>query len=587
MKKFNLLTTMLALFFMVSLSAQNDTNKWYIGVGMHAEDFTSVRPMFSGYFDWDDYSVVPPLSKLTVSRTLAKKFAVDMEASFGQVDDKRLGIKDEFYVLAGLGVRYHVVQQKWGDFYLRTGANYHRYEYEDVTFPYYGSGAAGSDGEYPGLEQPTDPQNNNFAVTAGAGLNFWFTRNFGLNIESNYVWLPAFEQDYFNHFQHSVGLAFRFGNRDRDGDGILDKDDQCPDTPGVAACNGCPDTDGDGVCDSSDKCPDTPGLAACDGCGDSDGDGVCDANDDCPDTPGPADNDGCPWPDRDNDGVADKDDACPDTYGLANSDAKLNGCPKMEDIPQDVTKDAVDEIRKLAGEIFFEFNKDVLQEKSKSKLDRVGYLMNTDNFKNYNFLIEGHTDSKGSDAYNLDLSQRRASSVVNYLSTHGVSSSRLRGVGYGETVPQMPNDTEEGRAMNRRVEIKAADANFKPTALVLSSAEADQEIADLARFIFFVTGKSQLQESSKAQLDLLAQYLKQYPNVAWEVQGHTDNTGNSDLNQKLSQKRAQAVVDYLVSKGVSASQLTAKGYGDSMPAVSNDTAAGRAQNRRVVFKRTN
>ncbi len=584
MKKFNLLSAVLAFFLLVSINAQNDTDKWYISVGAHAVDYTSVRPMFSGYFDFDDYSIVPPLSKLVVSRTLSKKFAVDMEASFGQVDDKRLGINDEFYALAGLGIRYHLLQKKWGDFYLRTGANYHRYEYEDVTFPYYGESAEGSDGEFAGLEQPTDPQNNNFAVTAGAGLNFWFTNNFGLNIESNYVWLPAFEQDYFNHFQHSVGLAFRFGNRDRDGDGILDKDDECPDTPGIAACNGCPDTDGDGVCDKDDACPDVPGVASCNGCPDTDGDGVCDSEDNCVNEAGPADNDGCPYSDRDKDGIYDKDDACPDTWGVASSDPAKNGCPEIED---NVTKEVVDEIRTLAREIFFEFDSDKIQPASQAKLDRVSALMNGKEFNDYNFLIEGHTDSKGSDAYNLNLSDKRAASVVNYLTSKGVSASRLKSIGFGETVPQMPNDTDEGRAMNRRVEIKPADANFQPTALVLTSADADQEIADLAQFIFFVTGKDKLQESSKAQLNLIAQYLKQYPNTNWEVQGHTDNTGSDAINNKLSQERAQAVVDYLVGQGVSASTLTAKGYGSSQPKVSNDTAAGRAQNRRVDFVRTN
>ncbi len=584
MKKFNLLSAVLAFFLLVSVNAQNDTDKWYISVGAHAVDYTSVRPMFGGYFDFDDYSIVPPLSKLVVSRTLSKKFAVDMEASFGQVDDKRLEINDEFYALAGLGIRYYALQKKWGDFFLRTGANYHRYEYENVTFPFYGSGSSSSDGEYAGLEQPTDPQNNNFAVTFGAGFNFWFTKNFGLNVESNYVWLPAFEQDYFNHFQHSLGLAFRFGNRDRDGDGIMDKEDECPEVPGIAECNGCPDTDEDGICDKQDECVEEAGVAACQGCPDTDGDGVCDKNDDCVDEAGPADNNGCPLADRDKDGVPDRDDACLDTFGKPNSDPKLNGCPEIE--KPDVTKEVVDELRTLAREVYFEFNKDVLREDSKSKLDRAAYLMNND-FKDYNFLVEGHTDSKGSDAYNLNLSQKRAESVVNYLASKGVSASRLKAIGYGETIPQQTNETDAGRAMNRRVEVKPADASFNPTALILSSAEADQEIADLAQFIFFVTGKSQLQPSSRAQLNLIAQYLKQYPSTTWEVQGHTDNTGNADANMKLSQSRAQAVVDYLVGQGISKSQLTAKGYGQTQPAVSNDTADGRSQNRRVEFKRTN
>ena len=132
---------------------------------------------------------------------------------------------------------------------------------------------------------------------------------------------------------------------DRDKDGIIDKDDACPDTPGPAsddpAKNGCPDTDGDGIIDKNDACPKVKGLPNDDpkkhGCpppGDRDGDGIIDKDDACPDVAGekhedPAKN-GCP-PDRDDDGILDKDDACPDTPGVKSDDPKKHGCPPDTD----------------------------------------------------------------------------------------------------------------------------------------------------------------------------------------------------------------------------------------------------------------
>ena len=108
---------------------------------------------------------------------------------------------------------------------------------------------------------------------------------------------------------------FRFGNTDRDKDGIKDSEDACPDVPGLAQFQGCPDTDGDGVVDKDDNCPEVAlssrkqrmSLARY-----SNNDGVLDKDDVCPSVVYPAANNGCPWPDTDNDGVFDKDDdACP------------------------------------------------------------------------------------------------------------------------------------------------------------------------------------------------------------------------------------------------------------------------------------
>lgn len=99
----------------------------------------------------------------------------------------------------------------------------------------------------------------------------------------------------------------------------------------------------------------------------------------------------------------------------------------------------------------------------------------------------------------------------------------------------------------------------------------------------FVTGKSELTAPSKATLDAVATTLQNNPDVRAEVQGHTDNEGDAAKNLQLSQARAEAVVAYLVAKGIKANRLTASGKGEAVPIADNTTEQGRAQNRRVEF----
>ena len=104
------------------------------------------------------------------------------------------------------------------------------------------------------------------------------------------------------------------------------------------------------------------------------------------------------------------------------------------------------------------------------------------------------------------------------------------------------------------------------------------------RNIFFDTGKSILRSESNAELDRLVKLMKDVASLNIEISGHTDNTGSAKLNESLSQDRAQAVVNYLTSKGISAGRMTAKGYGASKPIATNNTSDGRQQNRRTEFE---
>ncbi len=104
------------------------------------------------------------------------------------------------------------------------------------------------------------------------------------------------------------------------------------------------------------------------------------------------------------------------------------------------------------------------------------------------------------------------------------------------------------------------------------------------RNIFFDVGKSNLRAESNAELDRLVKLMQDVPSLKIEIGGHTDNTGSAAINAKLSQDRADAVVNYLKSKGVAAGRMNAKGYGDSVPVSSNSTADGRQNNRRTEFE---
>jgi outer membrane protein OmpA-like peptidoglycan-associated protein len=229
---------------------------------------------------------------------------------------------------------------------------------------------------------------------------------------------------------------------DRDGDGVLDSLDKCPDVPGTAALQGCPDRDGDGIADADDKCPDVAGVAKYQGCPipDTDGDGINDDEDKCPTVKGVARYQGCPIPDTDGDGVNDEEDKCPNRAGPASN----QGCPV-------IAKEVIEKINFAAKNVFFATGSYKLLPKSFKSLDAVVDLMKAD--ASLMIDIDGHTDAQGSDESNQVLSDNRAGAVKNYLISKGVDASRLKSTGYGETKPVADNATAAGRAKNRRTEM--------------------------------------------------------------------------------------------------------------------------------------
>ena len=444
-----------------SVNAQDKNNPWVITLGINAVDPYPVGedepqgPFFDEFFNASDHwNIFPMLSTIEVSRYLDDGFSFRVRGSFNSIDkfgsfrtpegDVVNRIEDLTYFAVDGTVTYSFMEligsERW-DPYLGVGGGYTWLD---------GRGAG--------------------TLNGAIGLNFWVSELIALEWRTQYK--HAFETDNIpRHFQHSLGIGFKFGGKDTDDDGIYDHEDACPDVPGLAefnGCpdsdgdgiedakddcpneaglaefNGCPDSDGDGVMDKDDKCPTEAGLRELQGCPDSDGDGIADGDDQCPNEVGPAENNGCPWPDRDGDGILDKDDECPDTPGTA----LMNGCPELSEAVRASLRD-------YASKVQFATGKSVLTEESLRVLDNVKAIM--DEYPKAKFHIEGHTDSTGSEQINERISEERARAVKDYLVAAGIDEFRLSSKGYGESRPIADNKTREGRKQNRRTEIKVVN----------------------------------------------------------------------------------------------------------------------------------
>jgi len=354
-------------------------------------------------------------------------------------------------------------------------------------------------------------------VPIGGGLNFKIAQWAYFQIKAEYRSNLNNELEREN-MQYGVGLVAVVGPTvttkelekmlsDRDGDGVEDDLDRCPDIPGKSIFGGCLDSDDDGIGDADDSCPDDVGLKALNGCPDTDSDGVADIVDDCPDVPGTAY--GCP--DADKDGIADAKDRCPDIPGQAG----YEGCPEdpakaemEEDIameesaenkedsltekggstgvnenntittnnnsnenstlpnntntypnnnnvnnyPRVVPESALSLMADATKRVQFNVLSDDLTTESYQILDQVVSLMITN--PQFQLKVSGHTDDRGEDHVNQRLSEKRARACIRYLRDQGVPDAQMSYMGFGARAPLTDNYTEEGRRQNRRVDFE-------------------------------------------------------------------------------------------------------------------------------------
>lgn len=290
------------------------------------------------------------------------------------------------------------------------------------------------------------------------------------------------------------------------------------------------DTDGDGVIDKKDIEPNTPMGIRVDEQGkalDEDKDGVPDYLDKCKGIAGAALTNGCP--DKDKDGIIDADDTCPDVPGLA----RFTGCP---DSDGDGIEDAKDKCPNSKG------------------LD----------------VFQGCPDTDGD----------------------GVDDANDKCVGTEKGIKVdakgCPLDTDGDGVIDSKDKCPnvAGDVNFEgcPAPKKVVKEEVKKRLEFAARSILFESSKAVIRPKSFPMLNEVVAILKEYNDYSLRMLGHTDNTGNDDANLYLSQARVDAVKAYLMSKGVSENRIDAVGYGSTKPITTNDTPAGRTENRRVEME---
>ena len=302
-----------------------------------------------------------------------------------------------------------------------------------------------------------------FASALGAGLNFkYFSLNAAYKAVGTMYFVPS------HGVELAAGMGFNWGmtlppkyvvvpEYDRDHDGIPDSVDRCPDVA----------EDKDGF-EDADGCPDY----------DNDADGIPDSLDQCPNLPGTRENEGCPVFDQDKDGIPDSLDKCPKESENYNGYMDEDGCPDTLMKP-DTLKPTVKEMEVLntkLRDINFKTASAELLPVSFAALDYVVTFLHQ--YPNLRYEIQGHTDSRGGDDYNLLLSAARAASVRTYLLTKGISDSSLIAIGYGKTKPIATNNTAAGRALNRRVEFRYIQEASEYSALKVQESMFQEKIRE-------------------------------------------------------------------------------------------------------------
>lgn len=498
---------MLCGLFISSVAiAQNKAKRFALGINAGITEYAG--DVDYGFFKFKDPK---PTGGITLDYYMNRSFNGQLTLSSGTFSGETDGVPinsfETFFINFGLNIKYkfnngYILKESSKIRpYVWTGINYIDYKAKNT------SGLLNN----PGEQLPDATKEAAFSLPLGIGVGYQFNPIWGIHLQTNWSKPASDELDNFNLpapegfddandrvLMHQIGISYTFGDKDSDGDGVVDKYDRCPKIPGNDLSFGCPDADDDGVLDADDKCPNVKGIVF--GCPDSDGDGFIDAEDKCPDVAGSlygcldSDADGiadaednCPelkgcingCPDMDGDGVIDPNDECPEVFG--NPDNK--GCPMLVDeqpiVVSDVVKPTEPNIEpnnnvekrkepisnyssRLEQEIahtsttiytvFFDYNSSVINPAIRKELDLVASVM----VKNpeYYMVLEGHTDSKGSDKYNKWLSGRRVDKVMNYLVSQGVKRNKIEVIKYGESKPLLPNDSATGMEKNRRVVMK-------------------------------------------------------------------------------------------------------------------------------------
>jgi outer membrane protein OmpA-like peptidoglycan-associated protein len=517
-----------------SVMAQDDNNPWLVGGGINSVDYypvntNSLDPAATGNMNgWGDeyfnsaahWNTLKALSKFQVARYLGKGFTFEVSPSLNKITkmgDNTMGSQTYFAVDGSIK---YAIKNAFGK---SESSFFQPYAYFGGGYTFLNWIGAGT-------------------MNGGLGANFWVSESAAITMQTGYK--HDFE-DYFNsHFQHSLGLAFKFGGKDTDGDGIFDKDDACPETPGIPSespeLNGCPDTDGDGVFDKEDNCPEVAGPVENHGCPDSDGDGVSD--------------------DKEQADGTDPNDNC--SFVMASQNVEPNATWKAADCDGDGVVNATEKTDGTDA-----LNACDYKAASVTAAQNAGWkAMDCDGDGVANGTeVSDSTDPQDPCSFKLD--------SVTLTPSKAWKAGDCDSDGVKNGVDKCPlvkgvasNDGCEG------VSVKEVE-------------QANIEFLTYAKDINFVTNKADFRlAKTQTALNEILKIMLKYPEANYTVGGHTDSRGSAAYNQALSERRANAVKNWLIAHGVNAANLSATGYGEAQPIATNMNKAGRAQNRRVEVK---
>jgi len=385
-----------------------------------------------------------------------------------------------------------------------------------------GGGGIGVNSEPEALAQDLDA-----AFDVGLGLKIFPHPNVTLRFEGRAILTAHADivKRPGTHFEVLAGVAFGLpfdysaGPKDRDNDTVVDPDDRCPDDAGAPAYAGCPDRDEDGIPDPDDLCLNIKGVAP----------------------------DGCP-PDTDGDGLRDDKDQCPEQPEDIDNFEDANGCPDPDN-DQDGFLDLDDLCPMVPGEA-----------PDGCPLDR-----------------DSDTDGDGIKDFQ-DQCPNDVEDIDEFKDDDGCPDPDNDEDGIADELDQCPNEAEVYNAVD--------DEDGCPDEALAAIEEDDSGVARIIILdkVYFDVNKTSIKSVSFPVLDAVQGILTAYPSITKvEIQGHTDSDGSETANMNLSQGRAEAVVTYLVDKGIGAERLLAKGFGESTPVVPNTSAENKALNRRVEF----
>jgi OOP family OmpA-OmpF porin len=570
MKKVTFLFTVILGFFTINVQAQDTCSvckpyPWEIGVplginqyfgDMHcSEPYRSQTSLMGGLFvrrHFNDYFSIRP--QVLVGRLAGR----DLDNPNNYWDYRRLRFSSTPFIEAAvLGEFYPLRERKFtcDGFMLNTLSPY----------LFAGIGATYSNPtvyQDPGATAPVIPRDlqadrdyvakfgNRIAavIPVGIGLKYNLAKRWTIGAEAGYrfstsdyldgISLAGNSERNDGYFLANLLGSYRFGDKDSDKDGVVDKCDLCVNEPGLPKFSGCPDTDGDGVPDKDDECPTLFGPIGLKGCPDTDGDGIPDKDDACPTVVGPAYLQGCP--DRDFDGVADKDDLCPDVAGIK----ELKGCP---DTDGDGIADKDDACPNSPGPASLNGCPDS---------DGDGIADKNDDCINVKGLASanGCPDSDGDGVPdNKDL----CPSIPGLISNQGCPEGYVNGV-----APFMGYKTKSG--------------------CVISPSELN-ELSLAAQNIEFYPGTNKIRPTSFKSLQRVCDLLTRCKDASLVINTYNDGN-NSSENVRLANLRACAVYAYLLKKKcISKSRMSYKGFGDEDPNSFYTNPSGKKSGSRTEF----